>query len=810
MSSEHRIDSPLVLPVLSLRGLVLFPEMLLQFDVGRKKSILALNAAMKNNQTIFLAVQTDIREEEPALENHCPVGLVATVRQVLRQPGDGVRILVEGLYRARVKNYLQEDPFVIADIEEVEDKRYQKSLRVDAMVRATKDVFERYLELAPRMAPDVVIGVQSCDEPGKLADYIASNIMLEYPEKQMLLCEPHPVHRLEALLGMLTNEIDILSLESEISQKVKEQIDENQREYYLREQLRVISEELGEGDNPQEEADEFRQKILKLRLPEEISETLLKECDRMFKMPFGSHEANVIRSYLDTCLALPWNKLSKISIDIDKARKVLDKDHYGLEKVKDRIIELLAAKKLSSEMKGQILCLVGPPGVGKTSIARSVARAIGSKYVRVALGGVHDESDIRGHRRTYIGAMPGRIIAALKQAGTRNPLLLLDEIDKLGNDSHGDPTSALLEVLDAEQNNTFHDHYVDLPFDLSDVFFVTTANDYNAIPAPLLDRMDVITLSSYTHEEKFQIAKRHLLPKQRKRHSFTAKQVAITDAALHALIENYTREAGVRTLERTIATIMRKCAKKFVSGEATRITVDTMDLEPLLGPQKFKNDVHQKEDEVGVVTGLAWTSIGGETMPIEVAAMEGSGKIELTGSLGDVMKESAHAAISCVRCRAKELNIKPDFYKTYDIHIHVPEGAIPKDGPSAGIAMATAVVSALRNTPVRHEVAMTGEITLRGRVLPIGGLKEKTMAAYRNGIKTVIIPKENLPDLAEIDDVVKEALQFIPADTVDVVFDHALLPAIQPGEKSIPKVELPAVPGAKSNYLSCEGTHHAL
>ena len=778
MNKQIKYDTPVVLPILPLRGLVLFPGMMLHFDVGRKKSILALDSAVKNAQTVFLVPQTDIKDEDPSAAQLCPIGVVATVKQVIKQSGDGIRILVEGNYRAKVDVVLQDEPFFLADVLPAEMKKTASSLKGSALVRTVKSVFQEYLEFTPRMAPDVIMGVQTCEDPGYLADYITSNIMLEYEKKQKILCELHPVKRLEKLLVMLTNEIEILSLESEINHKVKEQIDDNQREYFLREQMKIISDELGESDNPQDEAEEFKQRVLQLELPDEVRDKLLKECDRLFKMPFGSHEANVVRNYLDICLDLPWNKLSKVSIDIDKAQRILDKEHYGLAKVKDRIIEMLAVRKLAPNMKGQIICLVGPPGVGKTSIAKSVAKAIGCHYVRIALGGVRDESDIRGHRKTYIGAMPGRIISAIQQAGTRNPLILLDEIDKLGNDFRGDPTSALLEVLDAEQNKTFHDHYIDLPFDLSDVLFITTANDYSAIPAPLLDRMDVIHLSSYTHEEKFNIAKKHLIPKQLKKHGLNGRTVKITDSTIHELIDSYTREAGVRSLERTITALLRKAAKQIVSGEAVRMTIDVKNLESMLGPKKFKREQLGATDEVGLVTGLAWTSVGGETMPIEVAVMEGSGKIELTGSLGDVMKESARTAISCVRCRTEALHIKSDFYKTCDIHIHVPEGAVPKDGPSAGIAMATAVVSTLSNTPVRREVAMTGEITLRGKVLPIGGLKEKTMAAYRSGIKTVIIPQDNLADLAEIDPVVKETIHFITVDQLDAVLKYALLPTV--------------------------------
>ena len=775
MKNENNAIITEQLPVLTLRGLVVYPGMMLHFDVGRKKSVLALNKAMHEDQRIMLIPQIDIRDDDPTLIRSCPIGVVATVKQVLKQTGEGIRILVEGQYRAEIVSVLHEEPFLFAEVAMVEAKRSNMSkAKVNALMRMVKAAFEEYASLSPRLAPDVIVGVKAFDEPGDLADYIASSIMLEYIQKQELLCERNEYKRLEKLLTMLTGEISILELEKEISIKVKEQIDENQKEYYLREQMKVISEELGEADSPQDEAEEFLSQIEALHLPDEVHDKLVKECSRLSKMPYGSHEANVVRNYLEACIELPWNKESKINIDIRKAQKVLDRDHYGMKKVKERIVDMLAVRKLSPEMKGQIICLVGPPGVGKTSVAKSVARAIGSEYVRIALGGVKDESEIRGHRRTYIGAMPGRIISAIKQAGVKNPLILLDEIDKLSNDFRGDPTSALLEVLDAEQNSTFHDHYIDLPFDLSEVLFITTANDYSAIPAPLLDRMDVIELPSYTHEEKFHIAKRHLLPKQLKKHGIAPRQFRMTDEALHELIDCYTKEAGVRTLERTIATLLRKSARYFVSGEKKTVTVTKTQLESMLGSPKYKREELDKADQVGVVTGLAWTSVGGETMPIEVAIMDGTGKIELTGSLGDVMKESAKIAISCIRCRAKELGIRPDFYEKCDIHIHAPEGAVPKDGPSAGVTMATAMVSSLTGALVRHEVAMTGEITLRGKVLPIGGLREKTMAAYRNGIKTIIIPLENKPDLEEVEDVVKQSVHFVFADTIDTVFDTAL------------------------------------
>lgn len=773
MNNELK-SKDVILPVMSLRGLVLFPDMMFHFDIGRKKSILALNEAMSDNQTVFFITQKDLKIDEPKKEQLYSVGVVAKVKQVLRQPGNVVRVLVEGKYRAKIKKMLYEEPFLMAEIEPCRLSPMMSSLKSDALIRKTKELFEDYLKVASQLPPDLIIGVRACNDAGELADYIASNIMLEYKDKQVVLSEINPVKRLDKLMILLSNELGILSLEEDINIKLKDRIDKSQREYYLREQIKVISEELGEGDNPQAEAEDLRNKIKSLKLNDEIAVPLLKECDRLFKMPYGSHESNVIRSYIDTCVALPWNKKSKENINLEKARKVLDKDHYGLNKVKDRILETLAVRKLAPDIKGQIICLVGPPGVGKTSIAKSIAKSIGRKFARVALGGIKDESDIRGHRRTYVGAMPGRIIAAIKTAGTKNPLMLLDEIDKLSNDFHGDPTAALLEVLDAEQNSTFFDHYIDLPFDLSDVFFITTANDYNAIPAPLVDRMEVIDLSSYTHEEKFNIAKKHLLPKLLKKHGLNGKIFKITDKALYEVISGYTREAGVRTLERTIASLIRKSAEAIVSRKKKRLVIDKCDLEPMLGPRKYKDSIVNKRSEIGVTNGLAWTSVGGETMPIEVSIMPGTGKIELTGSLGDVMKESARIAISYIRSNCDKLMIKPNFYKLYDIHIHAPEGAIPKDGPSAGVTMATSMLSSLLNKPVKSDIAMTGEITLRGKVLPIGGLKEKTMAAYRAGIKTVIIPEDNSPDLVDIDPVVKNSLEFILADKLDTVFKNAL------------------------------------
>lgn len=764
----------ITLPALALRGLVIFPGMLLQFDVGREKSVLALKNAMDEEQLIFLVAQTDLADDEPDGEQIYRMGVVAKIKQVIKHGEGEVRLFAEGLYRAKIVSMVSDSPYLIVNVERVETKPYRTTRKAEALVRYTQDLFEQFIQNYSHIPPDIVLGVVQKKNCGDLADYIASNILFDYEQKQSILEELHPVKRLEKLAEILKKEVQILSIEAKINEKAKEQIDKNQRDYFLREQMKAISNELGEGDNPQQESDELRQKIVKLKLPQLQNDKLMKECDRLSKMPDGSHEASVIVSYIETCLSLPWKVSSKEHIDLKKAQRVLDRDHYGLEKVKERIIEILAVKKLAPDIKGQIICLVGPPGVGKTSIAHSIAEATGRKYVRVSLGGIRDESDIVGHRRTYIGSMPGRIIEALKQAATNNPLILLDEIDKMGNDFRGDPSAAMLEVLDSEQNSAFYDHYIDMPFDLSKVLFITTANDASAIPEPLYDRMEVITLGSYTHLEKYNIAVKHLIPKQLKKHGISSKMLKITPAAVHKIIDGYTREAGVRSLERQIASLCRKCAKVFVEDSQTKIVVTEKKLTELLGPEKFKDDSLNKKDMVGLVNGLAWTSVGGTILPIEVAVMDGTGKLELTGSLGDVMKESAKTAISCIRTRASKLGISHDFYTKYDIHIHAPEGAIPKDGPSAGTAMATAITSALCDVPVRHDVAMTGEITLLGRVLPIGGLKEKTMAAYRSGIKTVIIPADNVPDLDEIDSVVKDSIQFKPVEKIEQVLSLAL------------------------------------
>ena len=772
MAISRRISRVQTLPMIALRGLVVFPNMELHFDVGRPKSVQALSAAMSHDQTLFLVTQRNTEVEDPREDQLYTVGVVARVRQVLRLPGDNLRVMVEGLYRARLQDVVQEEPYFLALTKEAHPRRVADALQEEALVRECRQYLDAYAACAPTVPEEVFQGAAIIDDAGHLADHVAAGLPLAEAKKQEILATMTVERRMERLLAMLQHEIAVLKLENQIHDRVHTQMDENQRDYYLREQLRAITEELGDGDNPAEEATSYRRQVESLELPDEVREKLQKECDRLAKMPTGSQETAVVRGYLDTCLALPWGKRTEDSLDLAAARQVLDRDHYGMNKVKERIVESLAVRVLSREMRGQILCFVGPPGVGKTSVAKSIAAAMGRRYVRVSLGGVHDEAEIRGHRKTYIGSMPGRIISAITKAKSCNPLILLDEIDKLGRDFRGDPAAAMLEVLDPEQNATFTDHYLELPFDLSEVLFITTANDQSEIPEALADRMDIITLSSYTAEEKFYIAKEHLLPKQRKRHGLTARQLRVSDTVLRALIEGYTREAGVRKLERRLADLCRKAAGRIVAGEAKTVTVK--DLKEFLGPVKYKLDVLSATDEVGVVNGLAWTSVGGEMLQVEVAVLDGTGKVELTGSLGDVMKESARTAMSFVRSRAEEWGIDTEFYKKKDIHVHVPEGAVPKDGPSAGVTMATAMVSALSGIPVRHDVAMTGEITLRGRVLPIGGLREKSMAAYTRRMHTVILPQENEADLAEVDAAVKDKLQFVPVSHMDAVLNMAL------------------------------------
>lgn len=763
-----------VLPTIALRGLTVFPNVMIHFDVGREMSIRALEESMTTGQPVFLVAQKDITVEKPGEEDLYTIGTLSNVRQLLRMPGDNVRVMVEGVSRCRMLSLTRKTPFLEAEVEEIpEEEKARTSTKGEALIRNTYEVFQRYTELAPKVSPDLMINVLASDDPGYIADYIAQNISLRNNDKQSILEELRPVRRLERLHRMLCREVEVLSLDLEIQNKAREQISDNQRDYYLREQMRAIQSELGEGDSDSEMG-EYRKKIADADLPDLVREKLEKELGRLMKQPFGSSEASVLRNYLDVCLELPWNKRTKERISVDAVRRVLDRDHFGLEKVKERILEFIAVKQLAPELKGQVICLVGPPGVGKTSIAMSMADAMNRKLGRISLGGVSDEAEIRGHRKTYVGAMPGRIIAAINQAGSSNPLLLLDEIDKMGHDHRGDPASALLEVLDGEQNGTFRDHFLELPYDLSDVLFITTANTLDTIPKPLLDRMEIIEIPSYTDEEKLQIAKRHLLPKEMKRHGVAKSQLKISDDTLREIIASYTRESGVRVLERKLAGVCRKAAMKLVESENTCVRVNARELKEYLGVAIYHPEREALKERVGVVNGLAWTSVGGELLEVEVNVVPGSGKVELTGNLGDVMKESAHAALSYIRSRAVQLGIDVDFYKNNDLHVHFPEGAVPKDGPSAGIAITTAMVSALTGTPVKPGIAMTGEVTLRGRVLAIGGLREKTMAAKRNGITTVIIPAENEKDLEEIDQTVRAFLQFIVVDHVDQALAHAL------------------------------------
>ena len=764
------------LPVLPLRGLTAFPHMIIHFDVGRMLSIRALEAAMKNGQTIFLTAQRELKTDTPAPGDLYQMGTVCQIRQILRLPGDNIRVLVEGRARALAHQFTmpdEEDKCIYAEVEELEDYVYGVTeRRAQALVRTAQERFAEYAQLAPRISTDVEMTVAEGGDPGWLADYIMQSLSVEVEAKQEVLEELNITRRLAMVIRLLGEETEILKIENEIQDELKTQMDKNQREYYLREQIKVIQSELGEQDAAAE-AETYRERIQALKLPQECEEKLLKEVDRWAKLGGSTAEQGVVRTYLDTVLELPWNRKSDCALDLVQAQAVLDRDHYGLKKVKERIMEFLAVKTLAPELKGQVLCLVGPPGVGKTSVARSVAEAMGRSYARLSLGGVRDEADIRGHRKTYIGAMPGRIIDAVRRAGTSNPLILLDEIDKMGNDFRGDPASAMLEVLDVEQNNAFRDHYIELPFDLSDVLFLTTANDLSTVPRPLLDRMEVIELSSYTAEEKRQIALHHLLPKRMEKHGLKKSQMVLSEKMLDAVIAGYTREAGVRRLEQILAKLCRKAAKHIADG-GRRLTVSEKNLESLLGVAPYKEDAVSKKDAVGIVNGLAWTSVGGEMLEVEAAVIPGSGKIEVTGNLGTVMQESAKAAVTFVRSRAQALAIDPMFYKENDLHIHFPEAAIPKDGPSAGVTITTALISALTGAPVRHDVAMTGEVTLRGRVLPIGGLREKTMAAYRAGIKTVVIPKDNEADLQDIEPVVRENICFVAASHMDTVLETAI------------------------------------
>lgn len=768
----------LELPIIPLRGIVVFPKMVLHFDVGRKKSIKALQKAMDDDQKVFLVCQKDASVDEPNIDDMYDVGVICTIRQMMRIPGsENMRVVVEGDERATLYSLTSVKPYIgglveIAgdnnsnlEISEDEDKAYQ---------RIIKREFERYASLMPKISNEVIAKVISIKDSGELADFVCSNTFLDYYEKQDVLSALDPSERICQLVVYLKKENNALEIESEIQEKVQNEIDKSQREYYLREEMKVISEALGESDNPLEEAEEYKSKVSALKCSDDIKEKLLKECDKLAKMPSGSHEGTVERNYLDKCLEISFGKYTKDSINLEKSRKILDKEHYGLDKVKERIVDSLAVYKRNPEFNGQILCLAGPPGVGKTSIVKSLAKSMGRKYVRIALGGIHDEAEIRGHRKTYIGSMPGRIVEAVIKSGVMNPIILLDEIDKVGNDFKGDPSSALLEALDPEQNNSFADHYIEFPLDLSRVLFITTANDVSAIAGPLYDRMEVIELNSYTALEKFYIAKKHLVKKEMIKHSLTSKEFKISDDAINILIENYTREAGVRTLEKQIATLCRKATVSLESG-AKSFKVTDKNIEEYLGKKKFSDDLVSKEDQVGTVNGLAWTSVGGTMLPIEVSVLNGTGKIELTGNLGDVMKESAKTAVSYIRSKASEYGIDEDFYKNKDIHIHAPEAAVPKDGPSAGLAITTAIVSELTGIAIKSNVAMTGEISLKGKALAIGGLKEKSMAAYKAGCDTVIIPQDNKKDLDEISDEVKQVIDFISVKNFDEVLPIALV-----------------------------------
>ena len=800
------MNNTVIIPAISLRGLVVFPSMVLHFDVGRDRSVNALKAAAGSDGLIFLVAQKDPAETDPSPDDIYDVGVVGQIKQLLTTPDGSTRVLVEGLYRAKTVKFIPSKDYLKFEVKQYPQRGTALSESTQTAVkRALKESFDNYAQVSPKMPKDLYESIIAEEDCSRLFDKVVFNVVLKLEDKQALLETNGTLQRMKKLISLLDGEIEILMTEIEIQEQVREQVDKNQREYYLREQIKAISKQLGDSDDPIDECEEYIEKIKALGLAEEHEEKLIKEAEKLARMSGSSQEAAVLRNYLDTVLSVPFNKRTKDKLNIDAASKQLDKDHYGLAKVKERILETLSVRALAPDVKGQIICLYGPPGVGKTSIGRSVAEALGRKYARISLGGVRDEAEIRGHRKTYVGAMPGRIIAALRQAKTINPVILLDEIDKMGSDYKGDPSSAMLEVLDSEQNNAFVDHYIEIPVDLSEVLFITTANSLDTIPAPLLDRMEVIELSSYTREEKFNIAKKHLVPKQLKKHGESSATLKINDKALYSIIDSYTREAGVRKLERKIGEICRKTARKLVSGEKT-VKVTEGNLNEYLGAKKYRPETLAAHDEVGLVNGLAWTSVGGTMLPLEVLVLEGTGKTEFTGSLGDVMKESAKIAVSLARSLAEKYDIDPGFYKNKDIHVNAPEGAVPKDGPSAGVTLTTALISALSGTPVRRDVAMTGEITLRGKVLPIGGLKEKTMAAYRAGIKTVCIPKDNEPDLDEIDEKVRENIRFVVAEDISTVLETALvLPncrTIKPVEVTQKKKALPKKSEIKKPVLN--------
>lgn len=764
------------LPLLPLRGLTIFPYMVLHFDVGRPKSIAALEAAMVNDQEIFLSSQVDSKIDEPDQNEIYEVGTIAKIKQMLKLPGDTIRVLVEGLERGKILDYVKDEPYYEVDFMTPIKYNYRDmELEMEAVARSVLSVFEKFVKLSSKVSPEILLTVTSLDDYDRLADIIAANTLVKTEDKQRVLEAFDPVDRLENLYEILTREIEILEIENKINLRVRRQIDKVQREYYLREQIKAIQKELGESDGISEEVKEYQEKIGKANLPEEALEKANKELDRLARMGQGSAEGSVIRTYLDWITDLPWDIQTDDNLDLKNAAKILDEDHYGLTKVKERVIEYLAVRQMTKSMKGPILCFVGPPGVGKTSIAKSIARSLDRKFIQMSVGGVRDEAEIRGHRRTYVGAIPGRVISSIKHAGTKNPVFLLDEIDKMSSDFRGDPASGLLEVLDPEQNNAFRDHYLELAFDLSNVMFLTTANNLDTIPRPLLDRMEIIHISGYTEEEKLNIATKYLIPKQLKEHGISKNSIRITENTIRNIINYYTRESGVRELERQIAAICRKVARRLIDDKVKSVRITENNLEKYLGIPKYRYDKVEKNDEVGIVTGLAWTPVGGDTLSIEVVPMAGKGKLVLTGQLGDVMKESARAGFSYIRSRSKEFGLEDDFHEQTDIHIHIPEGAIPKDGPSAGITMTTAVVSALLGVKVKSNLAMTGEITLRGRVLPVGGIKEKILAAHRAGITNILIPKENERDLIDIPDNIKRNLTIRAVETMDEVLEYALV-----------------------------------
>lgn len=766
-----------VMPVLPLPNIVMYPNVAMHFDVRIPKAILAIKASIESDKKLFVVTQENMAAEDPEQEDLYSIGVVCSIKQLLKTDDDTIRVLIEGDYKARLEDIVSTNPYNVAIVSEVEVVKTSRLTKEEekAIIRLVKKSFNDYCYILPNVSRDMIANVIGRKNPYNLFISIFPNLLVSFEERQALLETANIYDTLMLLVQILTSELGLLNIEHDIFEKVRERIDKNQRDYYLREQQQVISQELGESGDTGEEADDFAYKIQYTKNMDDTSkEKLLKDCDRLRRLPSHSQEANVLRSYLEVCTELPYDVSSKDSLDIPKAQKQLDSDHFGMEKVKERILEVLSVRKIKPDVKGQIICLVGPPGVGKTSIARSIATALDREYTRIALGGVSDESDIRGHRKTYLGSMPGRIIQAYRQVKVNNPLMLFDEIDKMTSSMRGDPTAAMLEVLDSEQNAEFIDHYVEIPFDLSNTLFVTTANTTSTIPGPLLDRMEIIELSSYTREEKFTIAKKYLIKKQLEKHGLTTKQLVFRDAGIYEIIDGYTKEAGVRNLERKIASMCRKTAKLIVSGEKEKVIVTAKNVEDFLEARRYKKKEKGQKDKVGVVNGLAWTSVGGEMLEIESAIMEGTGQVRVTGSLGDVMKESAQLAVSYVRTIAKEYDIKPNFYRECDIHIHAPEGATPKDGPSAGVTMVTSLVSSLTNLPVRNDVAMTGEISLRGRVMPIGGLKEKSMAAYQEGKKIVLIPKENEPDLCEVSETVLESIQFIPVEEVSEVLDVAL------------------------------------